>query len=377
MMKQRWKQGIVVAGVLALLVLAAPVLAEGRFFVRVEIPEVVTGEPVEMELSLAEVRELALAGNRDIELAELGLDKARLADARQRRASDAITSYTRYELALQKYVGRKSTQVGLEVAEATAERTENGVLFGAESYYYALINAQENLKNSQAALERAREQERITQRFYDAGMVSRGDVMGARAFVASREADRIAKEAAREGARMDLAEFLALPLSTRITATDRFEFEPYPIDLDAHIRESMISDPALLGARGAYEIAQMQAEIARGYYTPNTFIYRETQYDSLAAELDFEKALVAAEKKVREAYGNIAAAEAAYRLFASHIEYAEESYRVERLRFEAGMATRLEVEEAGASLTEARDAATAMLLQYNMARASLEYRVYW
>jgi outer membrane protein TolC len=380
MKKKLWIAGIVC--LLITLVVAMPVTADEKYQFNYEIPQVVTETQEEITLTLEGAKTMVLEGNPDLELSDVGLDKAKFLDRKQKKDSDNIStsSYnmfaSNYERALGKYVGKKATEVGLEIAEATYELTENGIAFGAQNNYYELLKAQASLKNAENALTRAQEQLRITQAFLKAGMVSQGEVMGAEALVAGKEAALAGKRASHENAMMNMAAQLSLPLNTPIVATDGFTYEPVQVDLDIAIAEGMIKDVALLGSKGAYEIAMTGYALADAYYTTNTNIYKEQKYTMLEAKLQYESQLQQSEQKIRSAYTNLAATEEAYLSFEKNVKYSKESYRVVKLRYQEGMATRLEMEEAEGALSEAEDAATSMLLTYELVKASFTYSLF-
>lgn len=380
MKKKSWIASI--ACVLVGIMVSTPVVADEKYDYTFEIPEVMTQEQTEITLTLEQAKAMVLETSPELELSEVGLDKAEFLDRKQKNDSNDIDtkSYsaysTNYERSLGKYVAKKATEVGLEVAEASYAVTENAILFETQSNYYALLKAQASLKNAENALARAQEQLRITQSFFDAGMVSQGEVMGAQALVAGKKADLAGKQASHMNAMMDMAAQLSLPLNTPIVASDEFAYAPVEIDLDEEIAVGMEKDVALIGAKGAYEIAATGFAVADAYYTQNTNIYKEQNYAMLEAKLQYESQLQQSELKIRSAYTNLAATEEAYLSFVENVKYSEENYRVVKLRYQEGMATRLEMEEAEGALAEAEDAATSMLLNYELVTSSFTYSLF-
>jgi len=359
-----------------------PVTADEKYQIEVDIPVVVTNVEEPVDLTLEEAKEIVLLQSGNIELSEVGLDKAQFFDRKQDKISDDITPSqynpyaSNYERAVMKYVAKKSTEVSLSIAELTMDVTRNSLLLGVESAYYELLKAQASLTNAENALDRAKEQLRITNQFFDAGMVAQGEVMGAEALVAGRTADLASKTAMHEKAMIALADLLSLPLNTPIRATDAFSYEPVVIDIDEAINLGLKKDVALLAAKGTYEITSTTFALADAYYTSNTNIYKEQYYAMKEAELNFEKQLKAAEKKIRDAFVNLDSTEAAYLSLTKNVLFSEENYRVVKLRYQEGMATRLELEEAEGSLSEAVDAAHSMLLTYDLVKASFAYSLF-
>lgn len=337
----------------------------------------------EIRLTLEEALDRAQKNSLGIEGAALALERAEFEEYRQERTSrdidparDYIIYNSNYNAAVTKEVLVKQKEVARTVREAAYEVQSKAVKMEAENAYYGLLKAQNDLANSRKALERAKEQMRLSQVSYDNGMISRGDLKGAQAALASRQAAVSASEASWEKARMNLAAATGMPLNSLLVAADKVAFQDFEVDLQEVLTEVLENDLSILSARGALEVATLKFEIADRYYTPNTYVYREDNFTRREAELNLRQARQDLEQSVRGAWYDLSSARAAYQVLAASLPFAEENYRVARVRYGEGMATRMEVEEAEGALREQEQEVAAMLYQYNLARARFRYGLF-
>lgn len=339
---------------------------------------VATAENGSTSLTLEQAIELAMQNNSQVELNKLSVDKARLKLEQDRFAARKIDEkyVTSYETALAKYVLPVSSQMGLTVAEATARLSDNSLKLEVEAAYYDLLKKQAALDNARNALERSREQLRIAQESFKAGVVAKAEVIGAEVLVAAKEAAVIMAQNNYDKAEMDLAQSVGLPLDTKIEPAGKFSFAPVSIDLAAEVEKGLQNDVALIAAREGLKVAEVSFEQAANFYTPNVFAYREAQYGLEEAKVNLKKAQVDAELKIRQAYLDLMSAEQGYKTLEASLSSAQEAYRVAKLKYEAGVATRLEMEQAADSLSEQEAGMMEMLYNYNLAAAQFKYGIF-
>lgn len=332
--------------------------------------------PLSMDLTLEEALELVMEDSLQLELAELNLDKAAFLEDRDRRRARNIDSVFTYDAALAKELVPRSALMGLRLAEKEREMIDNVIQMNTERAYIDLLKAQQDLANGKRALERAREQLRITRVSYEAGVVARGDLVGAQAAAASSEASLSGLASRHQSAMLRMADTLNLPLDTEIRAVSRFAYEPADIDVDKAVREALTDDIAVLAAREALALRELQFDIARRYYTPNTYIYKEDNFNLQQSKLELEETKKGLEGNVRNAWYNMLAAESGYLALREGLAFSRENYRIAQLRYQEGMATRFEVEEAEGRLSEQEKDVSQMLYTYNLARAQFRYAIY-
>jgi len=338
----------------------------------------VLAEEKALNLTLDQAIELALANNNQVELNRLSIEKAKLKLEQSKYSAKKIPeeAVTNYDTALAKYIAPLSSQMELTLAEAQVNVSENVLKLQVESNYYELLKKKTALDNAKNALTRAQEQLRITKESYKAGVVAQNEVIGAEINVASKEAAVLTAQNNYNKAVMNLAQALGLGLDTQIVPATQFSFQPVTVDLEAEVAKVLENDVSVIGAKEGLKMAEATFEQAKGYYTPNVFTYRDAEYNLEKAKVELKKAQDEAELKVRKAYLDLQSAQKGYETLEKSLELARESYRVAKLRFEAGVATRLEMEQAADKLSEQEASLMETLYAYNLAAAQFRYGIF-
>lgn len=342
-----------------------------------------SGEAMEaIPLSLAEAMEIAVANNLEVALRENAIAKARVSLREVRTVADQLDTLMEFSGATLEtlegvYVGPKAAETNLRLAELAADYTKKGLYMAVEKAYYDVLKAQTEVALKEAALDRAREQLRLAEASVAVGLAAKSDAMAARVGVTSAEVQLATAKNNLEIAMMALAKVMGRDLAERYALTTEFSFAPVEeMDLDAYLAELMEKDVTVVGAREGLAIAELQFEQVKKMYTPNVYTYQQAQYDLIEAQLKYEQAKTDLVQNVRQAYLNLKTAEEAYRLLEENVTFAEETARLAALRYEAGVATRLEMEQAFDRLNEAEAQRLGMLYNYNLAKAQLRYGIF-
>lgn len=373
-----WKRWVAMGLVLTMcLLMAAPVWAEEGV-----VPEENAEEPPVLELSLEEAIEMALANNLEVALTENAIAKAQVGLREAKSGADQLDQYLEYTGAtletLQAInVMPRAAEMNVTLAKLGADLTIKGLMMNVEKAYYDVLKAQVDVANKEAALERAKEQLRLAEASVAAGVAAKSDAMGAQVGVAAAEVQLATARNTLDAAMMSLAQVLGRDLSEKFVLTTDFEYEPAEeLDLDAYISELMETNISVVGAREGLAIAELQFEQVAKLYTPNVYAYQKALYDRDEAKIKYNQAKTGLELNVRQAYLNLKTAEKAYSLLEENVKFAEETARLAALRYEAGVATRLEMEKAYDQLNETEAQRLGMLYNYNLAKAQLRYGIF-
>jgi outer membrane protein TolC len=106
------------------------------------------------------------------------------------------------------------------------------------------------------------------------------------------------------------------------------------------------------------------------------YAYRKAVHDVEKAKIQLEQAQTDLSFNVRQSYLNLRTAEKAYLLLEENVKFAEETARLASLRYQAGVATRLEMERAYDQLNETEAQRLSMLYNYNLAKSQLAYGIF-
>lgn len=389
--------------------LVAAVFAAGAYYYEASP---VTAEDEKRHLSLEEAVEIARDENPEVNLAEIGVEKAKinlrdttrqaedLEDAREAGArfshpgTPAIPedlyelleqpppeptpglgmSSMEYYLATE--VAPRQAEMDLTMAEKGLEATKRGVEISVENAYYEVLRAETELENAESALDRAEEELRLAEVNYEVGTAAGLEVISAEVNLASKQAQYTAAKNDYESAVMDFNNTVGLPLEEEINLTSSFEFEPAEVNLEEAVDTAKEVDLSYIGAQEGEVIAEKQYDVVDRHYTPTVYAYREAQYEYEEAKIEADQAERDLIVNVNDAYRSLESAEERYYTVKEALEQAEESYRLTKLRYEVGMGTHMELRSAGGSLDDARAELLSAMYDYNIMKAQLEHGVY-
>lgn len=353
-----------------------------------------------LKLSLEDAIKLAEENNQQVKLSELALEKAKLGrqqyrhqDKRIRDAIDAweqmtpeqkagmdplliaeIGALSSYETSSQMDLLDKKTEVYLKLAEAGIDVTIRGIRFGVEAAYYGAISARDNRLLAEAAVERYQDLLRIAEAKYNAGVVAKTEVLDAQVQLAKAEADLLKAKSQEEKAYINLKKLLGLAQDELIELTDTFDYKPVDFDvtLEELIAEALKNRIDIMSAEGAYEVAKLDFDLNSKVYPSNTFIYKEKQHAMEDARIKLEDTKASVEAEVRQIWLDFEEAKVNIPVLDKALEMAEESLRLARLSYEAGLVRSVDVAAAEEGLRQVQLQRSGVIYNYNLARLKLE-----
>lgn len=374
-------------------------LVMGFFVVVLLFVTTVTGsvgeksQPETKSLSLSQAVELALKENRQIELAALGVEQAELAldqaEFAAKKANNQIgnkvpnmaggesTVRKDQNLAMVIDVAPKQAAAGKVIADTALSYTENSIKFGVEAAYYGVQQAEKLLEVAQASFKRAEEQYKQAQARFKAGTSAKMDVISAEAQLKTAEAGVNEARSTLQVAMMSLNKTLGLNLETPLKLTDSFQFKAADaIDVEKVIQEMTDKDLSFVTDREGLNISQVNFDYHEKYYTSNTFAYRNAKYQLKEAEVKYDNAKAELGFNIKKAYLDLKTAEENYHVLTKSLEQAKEAYRLNKLRYEVGMATGYDVLNAETALKQAEMGLLNALYNYNLAKAKFTYGIF-
>ncbi len=353
-----------------------------------------------LKLSLEDAIKLAEENNQQVKLSELALEKAKLGRQQYRhqdkRIRDAIDSWEQmtpeekagmdpvliaeigalssYETSSQMDLLDKKTEVYLKLAEVGIDVTIRGIRFGVEAAYYGAISARDNRLLAEAAVERYQDLLRIAEAKYNAGVVAKTEVLDAQVQLAKAEADLLKAKSQEEKAYINLKKLLGLAQDELIELTDTFDYKPVDFDvtLEELIAEALKNRIDIMSAEGAYEVAKLDFDLNSKVYPSNTFIYKEKQHAMEDARIKLEDTKASVEAEVRQIWLDFEEAKVNIPVLDKALEMAEESLRLARLSYEAGLVRSVDVAAAEEGLRQVQLQRSGVIYNYNLARLKLE-----
>lgn len=333
--------------------------------------------------------------------------------------SDAVTilptNNWAYQVVLSQplFAGRRElraysqAKIGVQNAQQTVLQTEDATLLRVAASYLLLVNADARIEVEKKNIELAERRRKQAQAFFDAGEVTKVDVL--RAETAVKAAQRVMSndEQLRATAESDLRE--ALDLDTRIVATDPNHQLPAVPDEEALVRRAEETRPDVAVAQNNYRVAELEVQKQRGFWLPTvTFdgglINQKTAFPASnytygalrftvpifqsgeviarvagakarqeEARLGVETAKITAREDVRKALVALHEAETSLQLAREQFAAADAEYNQSFELYRAQEATSLDLAASEASLADARRAVAEETLNHDIAALRVWY----
>lgn len=361
-----------------------------------------------ISLSVEDAVKIAEENNQQIKLSQLALQKAQLArkefNYQSKKVGSAldlwdsltpeqksmlisqtptlyseITSLSGFSTSSALELGEKEINVGVDLAQRGIEVAIKGVEYGIEAGYYGALLAKENVAIAQAAVDRQQEMLRIAEAKYKAGTVAKTEVLNAQVQLTKAEGDLSKAKSSEEKAYITLKKLLGLPLDKNINLTDSFKESPENLDvtLDELIEQANSNRIDIVSAEGAFEIAKLDFELSSKAYPSNTFTYAEKEYAMEEAQLKLSNTKSSAEAEIRNTWLDFEDAKTNIPVLDKSLEVAQESLRIAKLSYEAGLVRSVDVTAAEDGLKQVQLQRLSAIYNYNLARLKLENSVYF
>lgn len=387
-----------------------------------------------VDLTLPKTVQMALDYNRDIKMAGYDLKSAEYAINEAKAGKMPSVSYNfsashaskgtskdftnGLEASLPIYTGGKvegaidSAKLGKTSAQEEVLKTEQATKLAAVQGYFDLLMkeqkrdvANEAVTNYQAHLDNATAQ-------YNVGTVAKIDVLSSGVDLANAKSNAVAASNDVANAEASLNNILGLPLQTKLVLADhKLPFDQYNISLQEALDYAMKYRPEVLQAALGVQQAEEQITIDNAGNKPSVTVnagqgWNDTSFPGTsnnngwnvkgivsfkffdggatnAKVAQAKQALLKAretEQKTREtvqlavkqAYLNIQAAAQSVEATRAAVDQAEESFKIARVRYQAGVGTNTDVLDAQYKLNATKNNHIEALYNYNVGIAQLE-----
>ncbi|MDD2221790.1 MAG: TolC family protein [Clostridia bacterium] len=332
-------------------------------------------------LTLKQAVEKGLKDNRQIYLAGLAVESAEInvkqtkGSAEQYKDSGMSRNTEMAYEAITLYP--QSAQLNLDLAKLQLNYTVNSVKCGIEKAYNGLQLAEKNLEVLRLSQNNAKTLYDNTVSKQKLGVASKMDVMNAESAYLNAQATYQNGRTSVLSARMALNSLLNQAVETRIIIKDKQSFKAAEgLSLQKSLEEALKTDLAYNQAKTAEAIGALTFTKVKDFNAENTYAYKQGVIAYEQQKQALRSAADSLESAVRLAYENLAVAEANYRTYAASRDLAKEAYRLTRLRYDNGMATIYDVQNAEAAYLQAETGLMNAINNYNQAKNAISYGVY-
>lgn len=332
------------------------------FFVMGIAFPVSAGEPAAPELTLQQVIDMALAESSLVKSKEYAKEQAW--EAREDASEDV---YIRPEGGAgpsieSAFTGLMQSSLNYRMKGKELEQAKKEIRIKAYTKYANVLIAKEKVKYAEIALEKEKLAERVTQAHYLVGMAAMPEITGAES---KAEASAAALQAAREDlekAYIELNSLIGLQPGDRPELVDDIEFNSFSVpNIKTEISRAENNNENLWNLEQLINLQKMDLKYFN--YGPGSGqlqAYDVEKYDVDVAELNAEEVRKQVREGVQTLYKDIKALEEQYNMVSSSIKALEEQLRVTQVRYDVGMATKLEVTEAATALAEVKQSLAEM-----------------
>lgn len=326
------------------------------------------------DLSVSKALELAMANNLDLKAAEAEMNRTTISVSQQSKIAKEDDPTGSYDADLQVELAKLNKKILPQVAEKTFETTKKSIELEVKNAYTQLVYAKEGYELAQEYKKQTDESYAFTQKKFALGQVSNIEVLNAEAEVAAKEAELVQAEITYQQKRMDMNLLLNQPLGKewQLDKTINATVVTLPTleTLKAHMVEN---HPAIVGADLSFSIAEATFELAKGFYPPNVWTYRYAEQDYNKAKAQYDEALLTQEKGLNNAFVSVEGSIKAIEAYEKSVESIRESYRVSKIRFDLGMITNHDLNEALLAQQRMESTLLNAKLNYQLAIAQLEF----
>ncbi len=295
------------------------------------------------------------------------------------------------------------------------ERVVEELRLNTANAYYALQQADATVGIEQAAVDAAKQTLRDAELLEQAGLGTRFDVLRARVELANSQQSLVNARADRRIGQRQLVQILSLGEQVEVTIADsiepagiwdlslentivlayrnRAELEQQLVqrEIDEQQRQVALSvlrpQVSLFANYNVANILNFGEGFADGYAIGATLSWnlfdggaaqansRQEELDIEIAEVNFEQQRKSIRFEVEEAHENLTASDENIKTATVAVQLAEESLRLARLRFQAGVGTQTDVIDAQTELTRSRGNLLTAIVGYNRALVALQRAV--
>lgn len=308
-------------------------------------------------------------------------------------------------------LGVKSAQLGRELAGEEQRGNQMGLIAGVVRAYHGAVLAAESLKVANEGVRSAEADLARAESVRSAGMSTDADVLSIKVHLAAMREQQIRRRSDVEVARATLNDAMGLPLPESHELTTALT--PVSLDaasLEAYEREGRNLRPEIRQARVAMSLAETQAATARSALLPQVVLHagfeadrerfvnrggtnwivsvslrwnlfsgfsdrhriEEASYSAQRARAQQTQTDSAVRLQVRRAYADYEAARQRIEVAEAAVSQADESLRITKNRFEAGLSTVTDLLRTETAVLEAKTRRLAAVFDQRIAAANLQ-----
>ena len=268
----------------------------------------------------------------------------------------------------------KQVELARNISIWNLQKKENEIRYNVERSYFDLKRSEQDLTIAQDNLTVTDKQYNLGQLKFNAGLISKQQLLGLELASAQAQSSRDAAEMMYIIQDMSFKLSMNLPLVSNLKLTDEIqEVEYQPIELVEAIEFAFENNLSLRMVEESYEIQKLILKATSGRFPPVTYKYREQAAEVAKAEINLDNVKNAVEMNVRSSYLNLITSQKQIETFELMVQQASDAQRIAEVSFELGQNTAVEVTQANINLMNAKKSLAQQIHNYNLAVLDFEY----
>lgn len=324
-------------------------------------------------LTLSQAIEKALENNPEIKKSKLDLKKAEV-DYREGNydiRANKNQLYDEKETSI-KYLSMVTAldfanKFSFENAKRRDEIIQNNIKSEVEELYFNLVQAEKVIDISKLNVDLTKKLVKISQAKLDLGLGVKQEVLNSELNQARTKGSYEQSVKNLENAKMLFNTKLGLETLQEIELVDRLEYKEFSVgELEEAIDQALKNRNEIKQLEFKYELEKLNMQIVKGQYPSITFMYRQQEVELEKAKKTLEDVKNSIEMEIRSSFKEIEQKKTEVDSASRTFELSEEGLRVAKLRYELGMGTSLEVDDAQIALNQAKLGLSNAILKYNL-----------
>jgi len=327
-------------------------------------------EPAYPELTLQQAVKLALANSNALKAAGLDIDRAYEVrqDAADKLSFIPVGAGPFDPMVEQAFTALVTADLGWQMAKKSYTARNDAVTVAVYQAYNDVLKAEENVATLELAVKSAEQEVIAAQVGVRVGMTSKTALVQTEA---RRDAARLSLEAAKQGrddAYQKFNQLVGLWPEDRPVLVDEPSYGPLLIDnLDTEVERALEASPTIA-------IAEENISMKKAVRQVSYFIqpYAVSRIDVDKAEYDAAQTRDQTRQAVRSLYYAVRGLEEQYRALDENRKMAAEALRVTRVKYEVGMATRIELLAAEVALAQVEKSLFDLVCQHEVLKLAFK-----
>ena len=171
-------------------------------------------------------------------------------------------------------------ELGVDIANVNVGLAKLNLVLNVKEAYFEYLRAQKSLKVAKQAVLQLKSQLKVSQDFYDVGIIPINDVLKTKVELANQQQNEVAAQNAVDLARARLASLLGLPVQSALQVEDILRYRPITVEYIKARDKARAQRPELKALSLQLEQADYSIQQARSGYYPEVGISATYDYTS-------------------------------------------------------------------------------------------------